>query len=41
VVVAPGSSAGEAYGGWIRLCFTAVRPDDAIEAARRLARLLA
>ena len=41
VVVAPGSSAGEAYGTWIRLCFTVVPPDQALEAARRLARLLA
>jgi aspartate/methionine/tyrosine aminotransferase len=40
VVVAPGSSAGEAYGSWIRLCFTVVPPDQALEAARRLARLL-
>ncbi|MBM4383263.1 MAG: pyridoxal phosphate-dependent aminotransferase [Deltaproteobacteria bacterium] len=40
VVVAPGSSAGEAYGTWIRLCFTVVPPDQAIEAARRLAKLL-
>jgi N-succinyldiaminopimelate aminotransferase len=41
VVVAPGSSAGAAYDGWIRLCFTVVPPDLAVEAARRLARLLA
>jgi N-succinyldiaminopimelate aminotransferase len=40
VVVAPGSSAGEAYGTWIRLCFTVAPPDLAIEAARRLAALL-
>ena len=40
VVVAPGSSAGEAYGSWIRLCFTVVPPAQAVEAARRLARLL-
>jgi N-succinyldiaminopimelate aminotransferase len=40
VVVAPGSSAGEAYGSWVRLCFTVVPPDQALEAARRLARLL-
>jgi N-succinyldiaminopimelate aminotransferase len=40
VVVAPGSSAGAAYGSWIRLCFTVVPPDRALEAARRLARLL-
>jgi aspartate/methionine/tyrosine aminotransferase len=41
VVVAPGSSAGAAYDGWIRLCFTVVPPDLAVEAARRLARPLA
>jgi aspartate/methionine/tyrosine aminotransferase len=40
VVVAPGSSAGDAYGSWIRLCFTVVPPDLAVEAGRRLARLL-
>jgi len=40
VVVAPGSSAGKDYGSWIRLCFTVVPPDEAVEAARRLARLL-
>lgn len=40
VVVAPGSSAGEAYGSWVRLCFTVVPPDLAVEAARRLGRLL-
>ena len=41
VVVAPGPSAGEAYASWIRLCFTVVPPEQAVEAARRLARLLA
>jgi aspartate/methionine/tyrosine aminotransferase len=41
VVVAPGSSAGADYGSWVRLCFTVVPPDLAVEAARRLARLLA
>jgi N-succinyldiaminopimelate aminotransferase len=40
VVVAPGSSAGEAYGSWIRLCFTVVPPEQASLAARRLAKLL-
>jgi aspartate/methionine/tyrosine aminotransferase len=40
VAVAPGSSSGAAYGTWIRLCFTVVPPDEALEAARRLARLL-
>ncbi len=40
VVVAPGSSAGEAYGTWVRLCFTVVPPHHAVEAAQRLAQLL-
>jgi len=40
VVVAPGSSAGADYGSWIRLCFTVVPPEQALEAARRLAHLL-
>jgi N-succinyldiaminopimelate aminotransferase len=40
VVLAPGSSAGEAYSTWVRLCFTVVPPDLAVEAARRLATLL-
>jgi N-succinyldiaminopimelate aminotransferase len=40
VVVAPGSSAGEAYGTWVRLCFTVVPPDLAVEAAHRLAALV-
>jgi len=37
VVLAPGSSSGEAYEGWVRLCFTVVPPDDMARAARRLA----
>jgi N-succinyldiaminopimelate aminotransferase len=41
VVVAPGSSAGVDYGSWVRLCFTVVPPDLAVEAARRLAGRLA
>lgn len=37
VLLAPGGSAGEAYRQWIRLCYTAVPPEDALEAIRRLA----
>jgi N-succinyldiaminopimelate aminotransferase len=40
VLLAPGGSAGEAYQQWIRLCYTAVPPEDALEAIRRLARRL-
>jgi aspartate/methionine/tyrosine aminotransferase len=41
VLVAPGSSSGADYGSWIRLCYSAVPPADAAEAARRLAKVLA
>ena len=40
VLVAPGASAGGAYESWIRLCYTVVPPDDAVEAAQRLAERL-
>ena len=40
VLVAPGSSCGEAYGEWIRLSFTAAPAADVVEAATRLARVL-
>jgi N-succinyldiaminopimelate aminotransferase len=40
VVVAPGASAGEPYGSWLRLCYTALPPDAALEGVRRLARRL-
>jgi N-succinyldiaminopimelate aminotransferase len=40
VVIAPGASAGEAYGSWLRLCYTALPPDAALEGVRRLARRL-
>ena len=40
VVVAPGASAGEAYGSWVRLCYTALPPEAALEGVRRLARRL-
>lgn len=41
VLVAPGSSCGEAYGEWIRLSYTAAPPSDVLEAARRMADVLA
>jgi N-succinyldiaminopimelate aminotransferase len=40
VVLSPGSSSGEDYPDWVRLCFTAVPPDRTIEAARLLAKRL-
>ncbi len=41
VLVAPGGSSGRDYGDWVRLCYTAVPPAEALEAVRRLARRLA
>ncbi len=40
VVVAPGASAGEAYGSWVRLCYTVLPPAAALEGVRRLAKRL-
>jgi N-succinyldiaminopimelate aminotransferase len=40
VLVAPGSSCGEAYGDWIRLSYTAAPPDDVLDAVSRLASVL-
>jgi len=40
VLVAPGGSCGREYEGWIRLCYTAMRPDLVIEAVSKLARHL-
>jgi len=40
VLVAPGSSCGDAYGEWIRLSYTAAEASDVREAARRLAGVL-
>jgi len=40
VVVAPGASAGDAYGSWVRLCYTALPPPAALEGVRRLAKRL-
>jgi N-succinyldiaminopimelate aminotransferase len=40
VVVAPGASAGEAYGSFVRLCYTVLPPEAALEGVGRLARRL-
>jgi len=40
VVVAPGASAGEAYGSFVRLCYTALPPEAALEGVARLAKRL-
>ena len=40
VALAPGPSCGEAYSGWVRLCYTSAPPDAVAGAARRLAALL-
>ena len=38
VALAPGSSCGEDYGEWVRLCYTSAPPAEVKDAARRLAR---
>ena len=40
VALAPGPSCGEAYTGWVRLCYTAAPPDAVLAAARKLAKRL-
>jgi len=40
VVLSPGASSGSDYEGWVRLCYTAVPPDQAATAVRLLARRL-
>ena len=37
LLLAPGSSCGEAYGGWVRLCFTSAPPEVVARAVARLA----
>jgi N-succinyldiaminopimelate aminotransferase len=37
VALAPGPSCGEAYAGWVRLCYTAAPPEAVLAAARKLA----
>ena len=40
VLLAPGASSGQGYENWVRLCYTAVPPQEAEQAARRVAELL-
>ncbi len=40
VVLSPGTSSGSDYEGWVRLCYTAVPPEQAATAVRYLARRL-
>jgi N-succinyldiaminopimelate aminotransferase len=40
VALAPGASCGEAYGEWVRLCYTAAPPDEVTAAVRKLAKRL-
>jgi N-succinyldiaminopimelate aminotransferase len=40
VVLSPGSSSGDDYPHWVRLCFTAVPPEQSLEAVRLLAKRL-
>ncbi len=40
VVLSPGASSGSDYADWVRLCYTAVPPDEAAIAVRHLARRL-
>jgi len=40
VQLAPGSACGDAYGSWVRLCYTAAPPERVAEAVARLARRL-
>ena len=40
VALAPGSSCGEDYDGWVRLCYTAAPPDRVVEAVDRVAQRL-
>jgi len=40
VVVAPGASSGETYGSFVRLCYTALPPEAALEGVARLAKRL-
>jgi N-succinyldiaminopimelate aminotransferase len=37
VALAPGTSCGAAYGGWVRLCYTAAPPDEVKAAVHKLA----
>jgi len=37
VALSPGASCGEAYGNWVRLCYTSAPPDQVLDAIDRLA----
>ncbi|MGC3996481.1 MAG: pyridoxal phosphate-dependent aminotransferase [Anaeromyxobacter sp.] len=41
VLLTPGLAAGQDFGSWVRLCFTAVPPGDLAQALRRLQPVLA
>jgi len=36
VLLTPGPASGRDFGTWVRLCFTAVPPDDLARALERL-----
>jgi N-succinyldiaminopimelate aminotransferase len=40
LLIVPGSACGEAFGHYIRVCFTSVAPDVALRGVRRLAEVL-
>ena len=40
LVLAPGASSGEAYEGFVRLCYTSAPPERVAKAVRLLARRL-
>jgi N-succinyldiaminopimelate aminotransferase len=40
VLLTPGAASGAAYASWVRLCFTAVPPDELVRATERLAILM-
>lgn len=40
VLLTPGSASGDAYGKWVRVCFTAVAPEVLHEALAKLSKLL-
>ena len=40
VVLSPGASSGSAYESWVRLCYTAIPPEETARAVRHLAKRL-
>ena len=40
LILAPGSSCGEAYGGYVRLCFTSAEPSCVRRGVEKLAQRL-